>query len=41
MEKIITAIFKVESEGYQAMTELKNVPSTDSYFVSQAVLVKK
>ena len=41
MEKIITAIFKVESEGYQAMTELKNSPSTDSYFVSQAVLVKK
>ena len=41
MEKIITAIFKVESEGYQAMTELKNAPVTDDYFVSQAVLVKK
>lgn len=41
MEKIITAIFKVESEGYQAMTELKNAPATDAYFVSQAVLVKK
>ena len=41
MEKIITAIFKVESEGYQAMTELKNAPLTDAYFVSQAVLVKK
>ena len=41
MEKIITAVFNVESEGYQAITELKNTPSTDSYFVSQAVLVKK
>ena len=41
MEKIITAIFKVESEGYQAITELKNAPGTDKFFVSQAVLVKK
>ena len=41
MEKIITAVFKVESEGYQAMTELKNAPLRDDFFVSQAVLVKK
>jgi len=41
MEKIISIIFKVESEGYQAMTELKRAPITDSYTVSQAVLVKK
>lgn len=41
MEKIISAIFKVESEGYQAMTELKNSPVTDSYTVPQAVLIKK
>lgn len=41
MEKIITAVFKVESEGYQAMTELKNAPAADTFFVSQAVLVKK
>ena len=41
MEKIITAIFKVESEGYQAMTELKNAPLREDFFVAQAVLVKK
>ena len=41
MEKIISAVFKVESEGYQAMTELKNAPGADNFFVSQAVLVKK
>ena len=41
MEKIITTVFKVESEGYQALTELKNAPITDTFFVSQAVLVKK
>ena len=41
MEKIITAIFNVESEGFQAMTELKNAPARDTFFVSQAVLIKK
>lgn len=41
MEKIISALFKVESEGYQALTELKNAPVSDKYVVSQAVLVKK
>lgn len=41
MEKIISALFKVESEGYQALTELKNAPVADNYVVSQAVLVKK
>ena len=41
MEKIISVIFKVGSEGYQAMTELKQSPVTESYAVSQAVLVKK
>ena len=41
MEKIISAIFKVESEGYQAITELKRAPITNDYTVSQAVLVKK
>ena len=41
MEKIISVVFKVESEGYQAMTELKQNPITDSYTVSTAVLVKK
>ena len=39
MGKIISVIFKVGSEGYQAMTELKQSPVTESYAVSQAVLV--
>ena len=41
MEKIISVIFKVESEGYQAITELKRAPVTELYTVSQAVLVRK
>lgn len=41
MEKIISVIFKVESEGYQAITELKKAPITDNYTVTQAVLVRK
>ena len=41
MEKVISAVFEVESEGFQAMTELKNARETDSYVVSQAMLVKK
>ena len=41
MESIISAVFKVESEGYQMLTELRNQPVTEDYLVSQAVLVKK
>lgn len=41
MGKVISAVFEVESEGFQAMTELKNARETDSYVVSQAMLVKK
>ena len=41
MDKIITAIFKVESEGFQALTEIRNAPVTAGYEVSQAALVKK
>ena len=41
MEKIISVVFNVESEGYQAMTELKNAPIADNYTVSQAALIKK
>ena len=41
MEKIISVIFKVESEGYQAITELKRAPVTELYTVSQAVLIRK
>ena len=41
MEKIISAVFKVESEGYQALTELRRTPVTEDYAVTQAALVKK
>ena len=41
MEKIVSVIFKVESEGYQAMTELRRSPVTEAFVVSQAALVKK
>ncbi len=41
MEKIISVIFKVESEGYQAMTELRRMPVTDAFVVTQAALLKK
>ncbi len=41
MEKIVLAVFKVESEGYQALTELRKAPVTNDYVVSQAALVKK
>lgn len=41
MEHIVLAIFDVESEGYQAFTELKQKPAGTDAIVSQAVLVKK
>lgn len=42
MEKnVVVAVFKVESEGYQAFTELRQAAETESYFVSAAALVKK
>lgn len=41
MESIICAVFKVESEGYQALTELKQAPVTNACVVSQAALVRK
>lgn len=41
MENIIMATFPVESEAYQAFSELKRDLSGMSFLVSQAVLVKK
>ncbi len=41
MENILTVIFEVESEGYQAFTELKRQVMTDRYTVLQGALVKK
>ena len=40
MENIIIVSFDIESEGYQAITELKKNVLKDGYAVSQAVLVK-
>ncbi len=41
MQNVLVSVFEVESEGYQAITELKNAPATDGSLISQAVLVKK
>lgn len=41
MQNIITAVFKVESEGYQAITTLRQLPVTDNSAVLQIALVKK
>lgn len=41
MENIVAAKFDVESEGFQAITELRNTPVTSEYAVSAALLAKK
>lgn len=41
MENILTVLFEVESEGYQAFMELKRKLVTDEYTVLQGALVKK
>ncbi len=40
-ENVVTVLFKVESEAFQAATELKNAPASDDYVLSQVALVKK
>ena len=40
-ENMVVGIFNVESEGYQAMTELKQTPASEGLLISQAVLAKK
>ncbi len=40
-ENVITVLFEVESEAFQAATELKNSHQSDGYVVSQVALVKK
>ena len=40
-QNVVVGIFEVESEAFQAITELKSNPGNDVSFVSQAVLVKK
>ena len=41
MDNIIMAVFPVESEAYQAFSELKHSPAGETFLVSQAVLVKR
>ena len=41
LENVIAVVFDVESEAYQAITELKNAAVTPDYVVSQAALVKR
>ena len=38
---VIVAVFKVESEGFQAFTELKQAAAGEKYLVNAAALVKK
>lgn len=40
-QNIVVSLFPVESEAYQALTELKQNPGTEQSYVKQAVLVKK
>ena len=41
MQNVIVGLFEVESEGFQAITELKQNPGDDKSFISQAALLKK
>ena len=40
-KNVVVAVFKVESEGYQALTELRQVPEGQVFLVPSAALVKK
>ena len=40
-ENVVLANYKVESEAYQALSELKRDASDAKYPISQAVIVKK
>ena len=40
-QNIFVGLFQVESEAYQALTELKQNPGTDKSYLSTAALVKK
>ena len=41
MQNVIVGGFEVESEGFQAITELKQNPGDEKSFISQAALLKK
>ena len=40
-QNVIVAVFNKESEGYQAITELKNAGQGEGWIVTEAALVKK
>ncbi len=40
-QNIVVGLFEVESEGYQALTQLKNYPGDERCYVSAAALVKR
>lgn len=40
MENIVTAIFNVESEAYQAFTQIRQKPFGENYVVAEASLIK-
>ncbi|HVP56708.1 MAG TPA: DUF1269 domain-containing protein, partial [bacterium] len=40
-ENVVTAIFKVGSQGYQAFSEVRRDPFGRSYLISELALVKK
>ena len=40
-QNLVVGIFEVESEAYQALTQLKQYPGDERSYVMQAVLVKK
>jgi len=40
-KNVVACLFEVESEAYQALTELKKDPGTDRSYMIQAILVKK
>ena len=40
-ENVLIALFDIESEAYQAVTELKSVAVTEDYIISQLALVTK
>ena len=40
MENVVAAIFDVESEGLQALSEIRQKPAGENYFVAEAALLK-
>ena len=41
MQNVLITLFNVESEGYEAITELKNAPVTEGSIIFEAALIRK